>query len=61
MTTQNLYMAFYKGRTPVEVCAETSYAAQLRAAELFRARKSYDVRVVLAAKDGEVVTHVAAD
>lgn len=61
MATQNLYMAFYKGRNPIEVCAETSYAAQLRAAELFKARKSYDVRVVLAAQDGEVVTHVAAD
>ena len=61
MATQNLYMAFYKRRTPVEVYAETSYAAQLRAAELFKARKSYDVHVVLAAQDGEVVTHIAAD
>ena len=40
------YKAFYKGRTCL-VEAETSYAAQLDAAKHFRARKSYDVTVVL--------------
>jgi hypothetical protein len=41
------YIAFYKGREHV-VQADSSYAAQLAAAEYFRARKSYDVTVMLA-------------
>ena len=40
------YKAFYRGKT-CEVHAESSYAAQLKAAEVFKARKSYDVTVVL--------------
>lgn len=41
------YVAFYKGRQ-IEVVAETSYKAQQLAASLFRAKKSYEVTVVLA-------------
>ena len=52
----NGYVCFYKSKR-IEVEAETSYAAQLKAAQLFKARKSYDVTVVLAEKDGEQVTH----
>lgn len=52
----NKYVAFYRNKeTTVE--AETSYQAQLAAAEKFKARKSYEVTVVLAEKDGEQVTH----
>lgn len=40
------YIAFYRGRQ-VEVQAETSYAAQTKAAVLFRAKKQYEVTVVL--------------
>ena len=40
------YRAFYKGRS-IEVQAQTSYEAQQRAAVQFRAKKSYDVTVVL--------------
>jgi hypothetical protein len=40
------YKAFFRGRN-VEVQAETSYAAQLKAAALFKAKKSYEVTVVL--------------
>ena len=40
------YKAFYRGRTMV-VQAETSYAAQTKAAALFKAKKSYEVTVVL--------------
>lgn len=52
----NKYVAFYKGKQ-IEVEAETSYKAQQKAAEQFRARKSYDVTVVLAEKDGREITH----
>jgi len=41
------YVAFYRGQKMV-VMAATSYAAQLAAAKAFKAKKSYDVAVVLA-------------
>jgi hypothetical protein len=53
----NTYQAFYKGRE-LEVKAETSYAAQTEAAKLFKAKKQYDVTVILAAKgDGVPIVH----
>ena len=56
----NGYKAFYKGQE-TEVQAETSYKAQKLAAEVFKAKKSYDVTVVLCEKDGQQVTHVATE
>ena len=51
------YIAFYKGKE-IEVKALSSYNAQLAAAKAFKARKSYDVTVMLAAKDnGEPIVH----
>lgn len=47
------YIAFYKGRQ-LTVSADTSYLAQQLAAKLFKAKKSYDVTVMLA--DVEVDT-----
>ena len=41
------YQAYYRGRV-IQVEAQSSYQAQLRAAEIFGARKSYQVSVVLA-------------
>jgi DNA-binding transcriptional regulator YhcF (GntR family) len=41
-----------------QVHAETSYKAQQEAAKLFKVKKSYQVTVVLAEKDGEQVTHL---
>ncbi len=41
------YKAFYNGKSIV-VTAETSFAAQLMAAKTFKAKKSYNVAVVLA-------------
>jgi ABC-type branched-subunit amino acid transport system substrate-binding protein len=41
------YKAFYKNQV-ITVMAATSYAAQLAAAKVFKAKKSYDVAVVLA-------------
>lgn len=41
------YRAFYKGKT-YDLEAESSYAAQQAAAKFFKAKKSYEVTVVLA-------------
>jgi len=45
----NNYECFYKGKR-ISVQAESSYKAQLEAAKQFKAKKSYDVSVVLADK-----------
>ncbi len=54
----NGYVCFYRGKR-IEVQATTSYAAQTQAAAIFKAKKSYEVNVVLAEKNGEQVTHIA--
>lgn len=41
------YVAFYRGKK-IPVMAESSYQAQLKAAQIFKAKKSYEVTVVLA-------------
>lgn len=51
----NRYIALYKNKK-IEVFADTSYAAQQKAAQQLRARKSYDVSVYLAD-----VIHTAVD
>lgn len=53
---KNGYIAFYKNKQ-VEVKADSSYQAQQTAAAHFKAKKSYDVNVMLAEKDGEQVIH----
>lgn len=55
----NGYVCFYKGKR-TEVFASTSYEAQTKAATIFKARKQYDVTVVLAEKSGEPVIHSTA-
>ena len=55
--TRNGYVCFYRGQRK-EVFAATLYQAQQIAAGLFRAKKSYDVSVMLAEKNGQQVTHV---
>lgn len=52
----NGYKAFYRGKS-IEVEAETSFAAQTKAAEQFKAKKSWEVTVVLCEKEGKQVTH----
>lgn len=52
----NGYKAFYKGRQ-TEVNADTSYEAQQKAAAFFKAKKSYEVTVVLCEKQGQQVVH----
>jgi len=51
----NGYIGFYKGKQ-FEVEAETSLQAQQKIAELAKAKKSYQVTVMLAEKNGEQVT-----
>ena len=52
----NGYIAFYKGKQ-VEVHADTSYEAQQKAAQQFRAKKSYEVTVMLAERNNMQVLH----
>ena len=54
----NGYIAFYRNKR-AEVYAASTYEAQRKAAEVFRARKAYEVTVVLAEKDGRPVIHRA--
>ena len=56
----NTYEAFYRKRR-MTVHGWTSRAAQEDAAKAFKARKVWEVTVVLAAKDGEPVTHDPAE
>jgi hypothetical protein len=53
----NGYKAFYKGKS-IEVYADTSYQAQQKAASIFKAKKSYDVTVVLCESRHTSVVHV---
>lgn len=52
----NGYKAYHKGRE-IEVMAETSHQAQQNAAAQFKAKKSYEVTVMLCEKNGEQVIH----
>jgi hypothetical protein len=56
----NGYVAFYKGKK-IEVHANTSYEAQQKAAAVFKARKSYEVTVMLAELGGQAVVHTGAE
>lgn len=50
MTELNTYRAFYRGKR-IDVRAHTSYEAQTIAATQLRAKKQYEVTVILIAKD----------
>ena len=52
----NGYVCFYKGKR-IEILAETSFQAQEKAAKQFKAKKTWEVTVVLAEKQGQQVTH----
>lgn len=60
----NGYIAFYRGKQ-IEVHAETSFEAQQEAARRLKARKAYEVSVMLAERNlddsgkGEPVVHIA--
>jgi len=52
------YIGFWRGQQK-EVYATSSYTAQQELAKLFKAKKPYDVTVILAEKDGQPVVHTA--
>jgi hypothetical protein len=54
----NGYKALYRGKW-LEVYANSSYEAQTRAAQQFKAKKQYEVTVILCEKNSEQVTHTA--
>lgn len=61
--TKNIYKAFYREKSGI-VYAETSHAAQIAAAKLWRVRpmKEHQISVVLIEiADGRVVSHSGAE
>ena len=52
----NGYICFHKGKK-YEVYAETLYKAQLKCAAEHGIKKTWEIRVVLAEKDGQPVIH----
>lgn len=52
----NGYICFYKGKK-VEILADSTYAAQKKAAEIFKAKKPFEITVMLAEKEGNPVVH----
>ena len=54
----NGYIAFYRDKK-AEVRATTSFEAQQIAAKIFKAKKAYEVTVMLAEKGAEQVVHTA--
>ena len=56
----NGYCAYYRGKV-IAVDAPSSLAAQTLAAGVFKAKKSWEVTVVLAFKGTESVMHIAID
>ena len=55
----NKYKAFYRNKT-IDVEASTSYDAQCKAAAQFRAKKSYEVSVMLCELGDQPVVHSTA-
>lgn len=55
----NGYICFYKGKK-TEIYANTTYEAQQKAALFFKAKKSYEVTVMLAELKGKQYAHTAA-
>jgi hypothetical protein len=56
----NGYKAFYKGKA-LDIYADTTYQAQQLAAQQFKAKKSYEVTVMLCEIDGKTYTHTATE
>lgn len=49
----NAYIASYKNKPLIQVHAESSYQAQVKAADIFKAKKRYEVSVYLV-KEGAI-------
>jgi hypothetical protein len=57
---ENTYHAFYRGKK-LELTAKTSFKAQTKAAATLKAKKSYEVTVMLVAKGDVPYTHSTAE
>lgn len=57
-TKLNGYIAMYKGKKK-DVYAETSYKAQQKAAEFFKAKKAWEITVILCEVNEKEVIHTA--
>ena len=59
----NGFKAFFKGKTPIEVYAASSYQAQCQAAVLWNLKPSNrcEITVICCEKDGKQVTHSTTD
>ena len=55
----NGYKAFYRGKT-LDIYADTLYNAQVKAAKEFKAKKTYEVTVMLCEVNGEQYVHSTA-
>lgn len=53
---RNGYVALYRGKRK-EVYADTSYEAQRKAAKLFKAKREYEVTIVLCEAEDKPVEH----
>jgi hypothetical protein len=54
------YIGFYKGKQ-YEIYADTTYEAQKKIAEKYGIKDSYNIKVMLAEKDGKPVVHLPQD
>lgn len=57
----NTYHAFNSKGGKIELTANTSYEAQKKAALLFKAKKAYEISVILVAKDNVPVVHSTSE
>lgn len=53
----NGYICYYKGKQ-FEVYADTTFEAQKKCAIENKIKKSYEISVMLAEKDGNQITHI---
>ena len=56
----NGYICFYKGKT-IELTANTSYETQVQSAHTFKAKRPYEVTVVLCEIENKQVFHNASE
>jgi len=56
----NIYHAFYRGKK-IEIKSDTTYHAQQKAKDIFRARNGWEITIVLVSKESTPVIHSTAE
>jgi hypothetical protein len=56
----NGYVGFYRGKR-FEVQSDSTYHAQMLIAKQYKIKKTWEITIMLAEKDGEPVVHTATD